>query len=98
VAYELLPIGNQKVFPTVSQPGAPFSSVVAGTGISEDNGFTTSMGIPLADHLIVGGYYNRSLRQHTDAVSFGATYVLRGTLRRMSLIDRALREAESAGR
>jgi hypothetical protein len=98
VAYELLPIGSQKVFPTVSAPGAPVSPVIAGSGISEDNGFTTSMGVPLTDHLIVGGYYNRSLRQHTDTVSFGMTYVLRGTLRRMSLIDRALREAEGASK
>jgi hypothetical protein len=94
VAYELLPIGSQKLFATVGPQGGEAFPVVSGNGISEDNGFTTSMGIPLTDHVFVGGYYNRSLRQRTDTVSFGATYVLRGVLRRMSLIDRALREAE----
>ncbi len=95
VAYELLPLGNQKVFPIVIPPGNPFSPVVAGNGVSEDNGVTTSLGIPITDHVMLGGYYNRSLRQRTDEVGFGATYVLRGTFKRMSLIDQALREAES---
>ena len=97
VAYEQLPLGSQKVFPTVGSPGAPVSQVVSGGGISEDNGITTSTGIPITDHLTVGGYYNRSLRQQTDTVSFGVTYILRGTPRKMSLIDRALREAAGAG-
>jgi hypothetical protein len=68
--------------------------------VSEDNGFTTSIAIPLTDHLTLSGYYNRSLREHLDTVSTGITSVLRGTARhrRLSLIDRALREAEGADR
>jgi len=66
--------------------------------VSEDNGFTTFVGIPLNRYIMFSGYYNRSLRQHLDTVSFGVTYVVRGTSRRkLSLIDKALREAESAG-
>lgn len=96
VAYEELPYGHQTLYTTVSPPGAPPAQVVSGSGVGEDNGFTTSIGIPLTDHLAIGGYYNRSLRQHLDTVSVGVTYVLRGTPRRkrLSLIDRALREAE----
>jgi len=98
VAYEQLPIGSQQVYNAVSPPGVPSQPEVTGTGVSEDNGFTTSVGIPLTDHLTLSGYYNRSLRQHTDTVSTGITYVLRGTRRkkRLSLIDRAIREAEGA--
>ena len=76
-------------------PTPPTTSVSA---VSEDNGFTTFVGIPLTNYITLTGYYNRSLRQHLDTVSFGLTYVLRGTSRRkLSMIDRALREAESAG-
>jgi hypothetical protein len=67
------------------------------TTVNEDNGFTTFVGIPLTDYITLSGYYNRSLRQHLDTVSFGMTYVIRGTSRkRLSMIDKALREAEGA--
>jgi len=99
VAYEQLPIGDQKIYATAPpRPGAPARTVVTGRGVSEDNGFTTSLGIPLTAHLTATSYYNRSLRLHLDTVSVGVTFALRGTPvhRRMSLIDRAIREAESA--
>lgn len=96
IAYEQLPLGHQTVYATVSPPGAPNATVISGTGVSEDNGFTTSLAIPVTDNLTLSSYYNRSLRQHLDTVSMGVTYVLHGTPRRkrLSLIDRALREAE----
>ena len=98
VAYEQLPIGNQTVYAATGRPGAPNQPVPAAVSATEDNGVTTSVSIPLSSHLIASGYYNRSLRLHDDTVSFGVTYVLRGgySPRRMSMIDRALREAEGA--
>ncbi len=98
LAYEQLPFGSQTLYTTVSPPGAPLEQVVTGSGVGEDNGLTTSLGIPLTGHLTLGGYYNRSLRQHLDTAAFGVTYVLRGTPRRkrLSLIDKALREAAAA--
>ena len=70
---------------------------VTRTAISEDNGFTVFAGVPLSRYITFSGYYNRSLRQHLDTVSFGMTYVVRGTSRRrLSMIDKALREAEGA--
>lgn len=67
------------------------------TTVSEDNGFTTFLGIPITRNIILNGYYNRSLRQRVDTVSFGMTYIVRGTPKnRLSMIDRALREAEGA--
>ena len=104
VAYEQLPLGSQKVYRSVQRgedvrasddDGPTQLPPVAVTNVSEDNGFTTFVGIPLTNYVTLSGYYNRSLRQHLDTVSFGITYVLRGTSRkRLSLIDRALREAE----
>lgn len=107
VAYEDLPFGSQTVYTVVNPPrgagppgpGGQPTNVITSNGASEDNGFTTSVGIPLMSHLTLSGYYNRSLRQHEDTVSMGMTYVLRGTpiRHKLSEIDRALREAAGAG-
>ena len=85
-AYEQLPIGDQKIYETIAQRNAPTLTVIAGRGISEDNGFTNTLDIPIRDHTTISGYYNRSLRFHDDTVSFGITFVLRGT-RHSSMSD-----------
>jgi hypothetical protein len=99
--YEQLPIGSQKVYTVFyqQQDGSPLGShavlqTVQG-GLSEDNGITTSFGMPLTSHILFSGYYNRSLRQHQDTVSFSMTFVLRSLplKTKLSLVDRALREA-----
>lgn len=113
VAYEQLPLGSQTVYQIVARGGDVRGNEDGGGGnpptptpppvptkispVVEDNGFTTFVGIPLGDYLTLSGYYNRSLRQHLDTVSFGVTYVVRGRSRRkLSMIDRALQEAEGA--
>ena len=95
VAYEQLPLGAQTVYTAVNPQRGPNQTAVSFNTQSEDNGFTTLLGIPLNDHLTLSSYYNRSLRQHLDTVSMGITYVLRGNKRNreLSLIDKALREA-----
>jgi hypothetical protein len=96
VAYEQVPFGSQTIFAAQPHPGAPPPPPVTTSSIAKDNGVTTYLGIPLTTHLELSGYYNRSLPEHDDTVSFGVTYVLRGTLKgsKESMIDRALREAE----
>jgi hypothetical protein len=105
VAYEQLPLGSQTIYKSVPRgdnvrrnddDGPPVVPVTV-SSVSEDNGFTTFVDIPLSNYVSLSGYYNRSLRHHGDTVSFGVTYVLRGTRRKkLSMIDRALREAEGA--
>ena len=114
VAYEQLPLGSQTVYRAVERgddvranddggggtnPNPPPPVAVTVSTASEDNGFTTFVGIPLADHITLSGYYNRSLRQRLDTVSVGVTFVLRSkpSKRSLSMIDRALREAEGNG-
>jgi hypothetical protein len=111
VAYEQLPLGSQTVYRSVERgedarandddgpnptPQPPIAVTVSTA--SEDNGFTTFLGIPLTDHITLSGYYNRSLRQRLDTVSAGLTFVLRSkpSKRSLSMIDRALREAEGS--
>ena len=75
-AYESLPIGDQRVFGTITRKGKTVQ-VLEGTGAAEDNGFSTSLLTPLASHLSLMGYYTRSLRQHADTVGFSFMYTLR---------------------
>jgi len=73
-AYEQLPVGDQKTYGP-SRKGK--ATVVTGRNITEDNGFTSSLDIPLDRHTTFSTYYNRSLRIRSDTVSVGITYVLR---------------------
>jgi hypothetical protein len=75
-AYESLPIGDQRVFGTITRKGKTVQ-VLEGMGAAEDNGFSTSLLTPLGRHLSLVGYYTRSLRQHVDTVGFSFSYVLR---------------------
>ncbi len=73
-AYEQLPIGDQKIYGP-SRNGK--ATVVTGHNVTEDNGFTNSLDVPLNRHFTLSGYYSRSLRLHTDTTAVGLSYVLR---------------------
>jgi len=77
VAYEQLPLGDNKIYTTLTRPGFPDQTVVSGRSVSEDNGFTNSLAIPFTRHLNLQGYYNRSLRLHLDTVAMGISWVAR---------------------
>jgi hypothetical protein len=73
-AYEQLPIGDQKIYGP-SRHGK--ATVVTGHNVTEDNGFTNALDLPLTGHVTLSGYYNRSLRLHTDVAAVGISWVLR---------------------
>ena len=73
-AYENLPIGDQKIYGP-SRNGK--ATIVIGHNVTEDNGFTNSLEIPLDRHTSLSSYYSRSLRLHIDSVAFAITYILR---------------------
>lgn len=73
-AYEQLPIGDQKIYGP-SRKGRP--TIVTGHNVTEDNGFTNSLELPLDRHTALSAYYSRSLRFHIDSVAFAITYILR---------------------
>ncbi|MCU1322438.1 MAG: hypothetical protein JWM43_2087 [Acidobacteriaceae bacterium] len=72
--YENLPIGDQKIYGP-SRNGR--ATIVTGHSVTEDNGFTNSLDIPLDRHTSLTSYYSRSLRLKIDSVAFGVTYILR---------------------
>jgi hypothetical protein len=98
-AYEQLPIGSQTIYAATLQSTSGPSPAPNATGsrASEDNGLTLVGGIPLTSNITALSYYNHSFRLKSDTVSFGFSYVLRGSLtgKWLSKIDRALREAET---
>ncbi|WP_213804299.1 hypothetical protein [Granulicella sp. dw_53] len=73
-AYENLPIGDQKIYGP-SRNGR--ATIVTGRSVTEDNGLTNSLEVPIDRHTSLSTYYSRSLRLHIDSVAFGVTYVLR---------------------
>jgi hypothetical protein len=75
VAYEQLPLGDSKIYTALPGPGG--LTVASGRSVSEDNGFTSALSVPLTHRLTLQGYYNRSLRLHTDTVGMGITFVAR---------------------
>jgi hypothetical protein len=77
-AYEILPIGSQTVTSTQTVRKRTVTTVTGTTGLAEDNGFNTSLDIPLQGHVILSGFYNRSLRQHDDTVGFSFTVMAKG--------------------
>ena len=78
IAYEQLPLGDNRLYTTLTRPGFPDHTVVSGRSVSEDNGFTNSLAVPLSGHLTLQGYYNRSLRLHLDTAAMSLTWVWRG--------------------
>ena len=82
-AYENLPIGAQTLYSTTGK-GKKKVTTATTTGIAEDNGFTNSLDIPVASHVTLSGFYNRSLRSHIDTVGFSLTFILRAPPREPS--------------
>jgi hypothetical protein len=74
--YENLPVGIQKLYSHLygkksgSTPGGP-ASVVTGTGISEDNGFTTGLNASLGGRMDFSFGYDHSVNQQLNTVAFG---------------------------
>lgn len=74
-AYEELPLDNNLIYSTT---GSGKKKVTTATNIdpAEDNGFITSLDIPLSKTITMSGFYNRSLRDHDDVAGFSFTFIL----------------------
>jgi hypothetical protein len=75
-AYEILPLDASTIYSTTGK-GKRKVTVATGTTVAEDNGFITSLDIPLNPHVILSGFYNRSLRAHDDVAGFSFTFLLK---------------------
>jgi hypothetical protein len=75
-AYEELPLDNNIVYSTTGK-GKKKVTTETNTDPGEDNGFITSLDIPVAPNVILSGFYNRSLRDHNDVAGFSFTFTMR---------------------
>lgn len=75
-AYEQLPLTNSTIYSNTGR-GKKKVTVVLSTGSAEDNGFNNSLDIPFGGHLMLSGFYNRSLRLHDDVAGFSLTFLLK---------------------
>jgi hypothetical protein len=75
-AYEELPAAKDLVYSTTGK-GKKAVTTATNKDPSEDNGFITSLDIPLTPHVTLSGFYNRSLRDHDDVAGFSFTFLLK---------------------
>jgi hypothetical protein len=75
-AYEELPIGASTIYSTTGK-GKKKVTTATTTGAAEDNGFNTSLDIPLVRHVVLSGSYSRSLRNKIDTAGVSLTFLLR---------------------
>ncbi len=75
-AYEQLPLSSTTVYSTTGR-GKKKVTTASTTSAGEDNGFITSLDIPINPHVTLSGFYNRSLRAHDDVAGFSFTFLLR---------------------
>ncbi|SNT23978.1 hypothetical protein SAMN05421770_10619 [Granulicella rosea] len=75
-AYEELPLTTSTIYSTTGK-GKKKVTTATNTGAAEDNGFSTSLDIPLQRHITLSGFYNRSLRNKIDTAGFSFTFLLR---------------------
>ena len=84
-AYEELPLAKELIYSTTGK-GKKKVTTSTNVGPGEDNGFTTSLDIPLNSHVTLSGFYNRSLRDHDDVGGFSFTFLLKPPPRLPSLV------------
>lgn len=75
--YESLPLGSQTITATKTVRKQSVTRIVGTTGLAEDNGFNTSLDLPLQRHVTLSGFYTRSLRQHSDTAGFSLAFFVR---------------------
>jgi hypothetical protein len=75
-AYEELPLDKNLVYSTTGS-GKKKVTTATNTDPAEDNGFLTSLDIPLTRHVTMSGFYSRSLRDHDDVGGFSFTFLLK---------------------
>jgi hypothetical protein len=75
-AYESMPLARNTIYTTTGK-GKKAKTTSTTTGAAEDNGFTTTLDIPINTHVTLTGFYNRSLRDHDDTAGFTVNVLLR---------------------
>ena len=84
-AYEELPLAKDLVYSTTGK-GKKKVTTSTNEGPAEDNGFITSLDIPLSRHVTMSGFYSRSLIDHDDIAGFSFTFLLKAPPRQKQIV------------
>ena len=84
-AYEELPLAKDLVYSTTGK-GKKKVTTSTNQDPAEDNGFITSLDIPLTRHVTLSGFYYRSLIDHDDVGGFSFTFLLKAPPREKDLL------------
>ena len=79
-AYEELPITAETLYSTTGK-GKKKVTTATSSGVAEDNGFATSLDLPVNPHMTLSGFYNRSLRNKIDTAGLSITFFARAAPR-----------------
>ena len=75
-AYEELPLDKNLVYSTTGS-GKKQVTTATNKDPAEDNGFITSLDVPLSRHVTMSWFYSRSLHDHDDVGGFSFTFLLK---------------------
>jgi hypothetical protein len=75
-AYEELPLNSSTIYSTAKK-GKKKVTTATTVGNAEDNGFNTSLDLPVSGHVTVSGFYNRSIRNDDDVAGLSLTLLLK---------------------
>ncbi len=79
-AYEELPVAAETLYSTTGK-GKKKVTTAMNSGVAEDNGFSTSLDLPVNPHMTLSGFYNRSLRNKIDTAGLSITFFARAAPR-----------------
>jgi hypothetical protein len=75
-AYEELPLDPSTIY-SAARSGKKKATSATTAGNAEDNGFTTSLDIPLSGRTTLSGFYDRSIRNDDDTAGLSLTLLLK---------------------
>jgi hypothetical protein len=75
-AYELLPLNSSTVY-SGARSGKKKATATSASDSAEDNGFTTSLDIPVTPRATFSSFYDRSIRNADDTVGLSLTLLLK---------------------
>jgi hypothetical protein len=74
--YEVLPFNPSTIY-SAARTGKKKAAASTTAGNAEDNGFDTSLDLPLGGHITLSGFYSRSIRNDDDTTGFSLTFLLK---------------------
>jgi hypothetical protein len=74
--YEELPLNSSTIY-SAARSGKKKATTATTAGNAEDNGYTTSLDIPLNRRITLSGFYNRSIRNDDDTSDLSLTFLLK---------------------